>query len=138
LASSAATKPSTRRPPATAGPAWRAANCVLNALTTLAAGICFWISSAPLLEVTALARTAAFLRGCLAYRLEETVGHLPDEAGLLVELDAAPEQRLRRADASRSLGVSKSGVTRLVDRMEERGLIERQRVPKTGVSPTSA
>ena len=34
------------------------------------------------------------------------------------------------ADASRSLGVSKSGVTRLVDRMEARGLIERAACPR--------
>ena len=77
-----------------------------------------------------LERTAAFVRGCLARSLAEEIGLLPDEAALLVELDAAPEQRLRMADASRSLGVSKSGVTRLVDRMEERGLLERAACPR--------
>ena len=80
--------------------------------------------------LAALQRTAAFLRECLARRLEEEVGLLPDEAGLLVGLDAAPEQRLRMADASRSLGVSKSGVTRLADRMEAHGLIERAACPR--------
>jgi DNA-binding MarR family transcriptional regulator len=80
--------------------------------------------------VSALTRASAAVRGCLARRLEDEVGLLPEEADLLTELDAAPEQRLRMADVSRSLGVSKSGVTRLVDRLEARGLLERAACPK--------
>jgi DNA-binding MarR family transcriptional regulator len=80
--------------------------------------------------LSALMRASAAVRGCLARRLEEEVGLLPEEADLLAELDAAPEQRLRMADVSRSLGVSKSGVTRLVDRLEARGLLQRAACPK--------
>jgi DNA-binding MarR family transcriptional regulator len=80
--------------------------------------------------LAALMRASTVVRGCLARRLEEEVGLLPEEAALLAELEAAPEQRLRMADVSRSLGVSKSGVTRLVDRLEADGLLERAACPK--------
>ena len=45
-------------------------------------------------------------------------------------LDEAPEQRLRMADVSAALRLSKSGVTRLVDRLAERGLVVRAPCPK--------
>ena len=77
-----------------------------------------------------LVRAAGAVRARLAECLAEQTGLLPDEADLLVRLEAAPEQRLRMADVSRSLGVSKSGVTRLVDRLEERGLVERAACPR--------
>ncbi len=44
---------------------------------------------------------------------------------VLVHLAAAPEGRLRMQDLARSVLLSKSGVTRLVDRMEGHGLVER-------------
>ena len=44
---------------------------------------------------------------------------------VLLHLAAAAEGRLRMSDLARSLLLSKSGVTRLVDRMEEAGLVER-------------
>jgi MarR family transcriptional regulator, 2-MHQ and catechol-resistance regulon repressor len=80
--------------------------------------------------LSALVRAAGAVRGRLAEQLEAEVGLLPEEADLLLRLDAAPEQRLRMADVSRSLGVSKSGVTRLVDRLEDRGLLVRAPCPK--------
>jgi DNA-binding MarR family transcriptional regulator len=86
------------------------------------------LDSVELLSV--LVRAAGAVRGCLAGQLEAGLGLLPEEADLLMLLEAAPEQRLRMADVSRSLGVSKSGVTRLVDRLEGRGLIERAACPK--------
>ncbi len=46
-----------------------------------------------------------------------------------MRLGEAPEQRLRMADVSRSLRLSKSGVTRLVDRLAERGLVVRAACP---------
>ena len=54
---------------------------------------------------------------------------MPEEAELLARLDEAPEQRLRMADISRSLRLSKSGVTRLVDRLADRGLVIRAACP---------
>jgi DNA-binding MarR family transcriptional regulator len=80
--------------------------------------------------LSTLVRAAGAVRSGLAVCLAEATGLLPDEADLLVHLETAPEQRLRMADVSRSLGVSKSGVTRLVDRLEARGLIERAACPK--------
>lgn len=70
------------------------------------------------------------LRTRLADLLDVELGLLPEEADLLVLLSAAPEQRLRMADVSASLRLSKSGVTRLVDRLAERGLVVRAACPK--------
>jgi DNA-binding MarR family transcriptional regulator len=66
----------------------------------------------------------------LAEHLEASAGVLPDEADLLAVLYEAPEQRLRMADVSAALGLSKSGVTRLVDRLGARGLVVRAPCPK--------
>jgi DNA-binding MarR family transcriptional regulator len=44
---------------------------------------------------------------------------------VLVHLAAAPEGKLRMQDLAHSVLLSKSGVTRLVDRMEDTGLVER-------------
>ena len=44
---------------------------------------------------------------------------------VLLHLDRAPEGRLRMTELAESLLLSKSGVTRLVDRMEAAGLVER-------------
>jgi DNA-binding MarR family transcriptional regulator len=78
---------------------------------------------------TDLVRTTAAVRGRLADRLDAEVGMLPEEVDLLMRLEAVPEQRLRMADVSRALQVSRSGVTRLVDRLVARGLVERAACP---------
>jgi DNA-binding MarR family transcriptional regulator len=69
------------------------------------------------------------LRTRLAEFLDAELGIPSEEADLLVRLGEAPEQRLRMADVSRSLHRSKSGVTRLVDRLAERGLVVRAACP---------
>ena len=56
-------------------------------------------------------------------------GLAPDEVELLMLLADAPERRLRMVDVSKSLRRSKSGVTRLVDRLQERGLVVRAACP---------
>jgi DNA-binding MarR family transcriptional regulator len=66
----------------------------------------------------------------LAELLDAELGILPEEADLLVRLSEAPEQRLRMADVSSTLRLSKSGVTRLVDRLAERGLVVRAACPR--------
>jgi DNA-binding MarR family transcriptional regulator len=48
---------------------------------------------------------------------------------VLVRLAASPEGRLRMFDLSELLLLSKSGATRLVDRMEEAGLVSRGGCP---------
>jgi DNA-binding MarR family transcriptional regulator len=78
---------------------------------------------------TDLVRATRAVRAVLAERLTAEFGMIPEEVGLLMRLGEAPEQRLRMADMSRSMQVSKSGVTRLVDRLVERGLVERAACP---------
>lgn len=78
---------------------------------------------------TALEQATNLVRSRLAQRLEAEAGMLPEEVELLMHLAAAPEQRLRMIDASELLQVSKSGVTRLVDRLERRGLALRAACP---------
>lgn len=70
-----------------------------------------------------------FVRERLAERLTAEAGVLTDEAELLALLSEAPEQRLRMVDVSEALGLSKSGVTRLVDRLSARGLVLRAACP---------
>ena len=51
---------------------------------------------------------------------------------VLLLLEDAPGRRLRMSDLSRSVLLSPSGVTRLVDRLEREGLVERERCPDDG------
>jgi DNA-binding MarR family transcriptional regulator len=77
-----------------------------------------------------LTRVHGAVRGPLeAYLVGET-GLLPEDADLLALLADAPEQRLRMVDVSAALHLSKSGVTRLVDRLAEQGLVVRAACPK--------
>jgi DNA-binding MarR family transcriptional regulator len=78
----------------------------------------------------ALVRATSLVRVRLTADLVDSLGVLPEEIELLRRLDEAPEQRLRMVDLSRSMLLSKSGVTRLVDRLEERGLAFRAPCPK--------
>lgn len=45
--------------------------------------------------------------------------------GVLVVLSEAPEQRLRLHEIAERIGLTKSGLTRLIDRLEIRGYVER-------------
>lgn len=51
---------------------------------------------------------------------------------VLLLLEDAPGRRLRMSDLSRSVLLSPSGVTRLVDRLEREGLVARERCPEDG------
>lgn len=50
--------------------------------------------------------------------------------GVLVRLARSPDQRLRMTQLARDMTMSTSGLTRLVDRMEAEGLVERQSCPE--------
>ncbi len=76
-----------------------------------------------------LTHASDVVRSRLAVLLEAGIGLAPDEVELLMVLAAAPEQRLRMIDVSESLRLSKSGVTRLVDRLQKRGLVLRAACP---------
>ena len=49
---------------------------------------------------------------------------------VLLHLNWAPERRLRMRELAASVLLSKSGITRLVDRMEAAGLVERVSCPR--------
>lgn len=76
-----------------------------------------------------LTQAADRVRAGLARALEAGSGLAPEEVELLMLLAAAPERRLRMIDVSEALRLSKSGVTRLIDRLEERGFVLRAACP---------
>jgi DNA-binding MarR family transcriptional regulator len=51
------------------------------------------------------------------------------EFDVLLQLSEAPERRMRMADLAEAVLLTRSGVSRLVDRLESRGLVERARCP---------
>jgi DNA-binding MarR family transcriptional regulator len=51
------------------------------------------------------------------------------EFDVLVHLEAAPDRSLRMAELADAVLLTRSGLTRLVDRLERRGLVERHTCP---------
>jgi DNA-binding MarR family transcriptional regulator len=51
---------------------------------------------------------------------------------VLIELYEAPDRRLRMSELARKVVLTKSTVSRLVDRLENEGLLERQSTPTDG------
>jgi DNA-binding MarR family transcriptional regulator len=51
------------------------------------------------------------------------------EFDVLLQLSDAPERRMRMADLAEAVLLTRSGVSRLVDRLEARGLVARSRCP---------
>ena len=70
-------------------------------------------------------RTHAELVRELDRELESTHALPLTQYEVLLHLEGAPEHRLRMSELARSVLLSQSGVTRLVDRLEARGLVER-------------
>ena len=79
--------------------------------------------------VRAVVLTAEMLETGLGGVLQAEAGLTLAELDLLDSLADEPEGRLRMTDVSDRLLVSKAGVTRLVDRLEARGLVERAPCP---------
>jgi DNA-binding MarR family transcriptional regulator len=65
----------------------------------------------------------------LEREMETSRGLSLSEYDVLVRLHGAPEGRLGMQELATAVQLSKSGMTRLVDRMERAGLIERQACP---------
>ena len=61
--------------------------------------------------------------------LQAGVGLTLAENLVLCQVAMAPGRRLRMVEISEGLGVAKSAVTKTVDRLEERGLLVRERDP---------
>ena len=51
------------------------------------------------------------------------------EFDVLLQLSEAPDERMRMADLAQAVALTRSGVSRLVDRLEGRGLVERVSCP---------
>ncbi len=68
---------------------------------------------------------ATLVRG-LERDLEQAGGVPLPFYGVLVSLAEAPEHALRLTDLAERVALTKSGLTRLLDRMEERGLVARR------------
>jgi DNA-binding MarR family transcriptional regulator len=61
----------------------------------------------------------------LSAQLVQQHGLTMSELEVLVLLSRAPEQAMRRIDLSREVRLSPSGITRMLDRMEATGLVEK-------------
>jgi DNA-binding MarR family transcriptional regulator len=61
--------------------------------------------------------------------LERVHGISLAEFDVLLQLSEAPERRMRMADLAEAVLLTRSGISRLVDRLEARGLVERVRCP---------
>ena len=89
-------------------------------------------SSVKQLSSLELGAWAGFLRAhaALVHELDrqlETAHGLPlTQYEVLLHLEGAPEHRLRMSELARSVLLSQSGVTRLVDRLEHQGLVVRE------------
>ena len=76
-----------------------------------------------------LLRAHSRLIRILDAELEESCGLSLAQYDVLVQLSFAPERRLRMTELADQVVLSRSGVTRLVDRMEAAGLVERRSCP---------
>lgn len=84
------------------------------------------------------------LTGLLERELEERSGLSLSQFEVLTYLGSSPDGRMRMQDLARSVLLSKSGVTRLVDRLAREGLVERaacesdRRVTYAAMTPKGA
>jgi DNA-binding MarR family transcriptional regulator len=88
------------------------------------------LSSAPAVRAwTRLLRAYAATARCLSPALLEEQGLTLNDYEALKLLAGADEQRMRRVDLAAALSLSASGVTRLLEGLEEDGLVERTTCP---------
>ena len=73
-----------------------------------------------------LVQTHSVVSSRMESRLMAACGLSLPEHELLVRLAQAPERQLRMYDLASLLLLSKSGITRVVDRLERRGLVDRK------------
>ena len=76
-----------------------------------------------------IVRTQRRLTESLGRELEQSVGIPMVFFDVLIHVGAAPEARLTMSRLSTDVALTTGGVTRLVDRMEDAGLVERQNCP---------
>ena len=76
-----------------------------------------------------LLRAHAKVTRALDDELERECGLSLPQYEVLLQLGRAPERRLRMTDLAQHVLLSRSGLTRLVDRLEAAGLVTRQSCP---------
>jgi len=84
------------------------------------------LSTTELAAWRGLLRVHAALFKALDAELEAEHGVPLTSYEVLISLQAAPEQKLRMADLAERVLLSRSGMTRLVDRLEREGLLARE------------
>ena len=72
----------------------------------------------------------------LSARLEAAHGLTLSDYDVLVQLYYAPERALRRVDLARTVLLTASGITRLLDGLERCGWVEKRACAATPASPT--
>jgi len=77
----------------------------------------------------ALMQGQAMIAGAVSDRLEDEAGIPLAWHEVLVRLDEAPDGRLRMQELAEAMWLSKSGLTRLCDRIEEAGYLSRASCP---------
>ncbi|MCE2404430.1 MAG: MarR family transcriptional regulator [Dehalococcoidia bacterium] len=77
----------------------------------------------------AMARTVGSLMKSLDEELQRTHGLTLSYFDVLEELTNAPGERLRMQQLADAVMLSRSGLTRLIDRMENAGLVQREPFP---------
>jgi DNA-binding MarR family transcriptional regulator len=93
---------------------------VLSAQTAVQPNLEAWV---------AFLRAHASLTRQLSGRLETAHGLTLNDYDVLVQLACAPDRQLRRVDLSRSVLLSPSGITRLLDGLEREGWVEKGQCP---------
>jgi len=74
-------------------------------------------------------RAHASITRQLSARLEAAHGLTLNDYDVLVQLACAPDRQLRRVDLARSVLLSPSGITRLLDGLEREGWVEKGECP---------
>ena len=79
---------------------------------------------------TALSALVDTVRTAVNRDLQSEVGLTLAENLVLCRVAMAPQRRLRMVEIAQLLGVAKSAITKTVDRLEDRGLLARERDPE--------
>lgn len=80
----------------------------------------------------AFARAALVVPRLTDADLTQGEGISGSEYSVLMHLSEAPERRLRMSDIAAAQSLSASGITRIVQRLENRGWVRRRRSPEDG------
>lgn len=91
-----------------------------------------WLDETEMTTWLAVVELVGRLPRLLERDLRETSDLGFEDYEVLVHLSAAPDQRLRMSELADSLIHSRSRLSRRIDRMSERGLVERRPCPEDG------